>query len=317
MKICPVCGGNKIAVKYKNSLYDDRYGYKGFYSLFKCKQCSHGWLDAKFKPEELEALYTNYYPRSSLKLDSYKPSSGADGFMAWLDGKASSTHCYVPPDVRVLDIGCGFCETLGYHSARGCDAYGVEADANVVKISKEKGFNVHNGLFDPGIYQHNFFDFVTLNQVIEHAQEPIQMLDGVSRILKKGGVAVIGTTNSNSVLAKLLGRFWVHWHAPYHLQQFSVKSMSAAASKCGLEMESFLTLTHSDWLYYQQIHFFVRPSEGVPAAFWSERGKCGFIAKAALKLLPYFHKIRFNHLITRLLDFSGSGDNLLFFLRKP
>lgn len=314
---CPVCDSDEIAVKYKNILYDDRYGYNGRYSFLKCKNCRHGWLDAKFSPEELKNLYTNFYPRSTFKIENYKPAEPVGGFWAWLDGAASSTHCYVPPDVRVLDIGCGFCETLGYHLARGCDAYGVEADANVLKISREKGFKVHNGLFDPGLYQDNFFDYVTLNQVIEHAQEPVQMLCGVSRILKKGGVVVIGTTNYNSVLANLLGRFWVHWHAPYHLQQFSIKSMTAAASKCGLKMEKFLTLTHSDWLLYQQIHFFVRPSEGFPAAFWSELGKCGLIAKAALKLLPYFHKIRINHMITRLLDFSRAGDNFLFFLRKP
>ncbi len=36
----------------------------------------------------------------------------------------------MPRNVRVLDIGCGFGESLGYYEARGCEAYGVEADEN-------------------------------------------------------------------------------------------------------------------------------------------------------------------------------------------
>ena len=315
-KICPLCSGVEVIVKYENALYDDRYGYRGFYSLLKCRSCRHGWLDAKFTSGELGKLYTDFYPRSGFKIEDYRPARPVSGFSAWLDGAMRSAFYHVPAGVRVLDIGCGFCDTLGYHAARGCDVYGVEADANAARVAEKYGFKVHIGLFDPRIYEAGFFDYVTLDQVIEHAADPLEMLSGVSRILKPGGAAIISTPNSNGLLAKVFGKKWLHWHAPYHLHHFSRESMAAAAGKCGLELERAITLTPSEWIYYQQLHLFVRPEEGRPAAYWSERGRCGVIAKIALKLLPYFHKTRINHLFTRAVDAAGAGDNFLFFLRK-
>lgn len=313
---CPICSASKVVIKYKNALYDDRYGYAGRYSMLNCQKCRHRWIDAEFDSEELEYLYTNFYPRSSFKVSDYVAAESVGGFLSWLDGKARSAYCYVPCGVRVLDIGCGFCETLGYHASRGCDVYGVEADSNAARIAEKYGFKVHIGLFNPDLYQSDFFDFVTLDQVIEHASDPLKMLEGISKVLKPGGSAIISTPNSNGLLAFILGRRWLHWHVPYHLHQFSFSSMELAARRCGLSLARSVTLTPSEWLYYQQLHMFVRPEMGQPAAFWSERGKCGAGAKIALKLLPYFHKTFINHMVTRLLDFFDAGDNFLFFLRK-
>lgn len=313
---CPICSGGRIITRYKSRLYDDRYGYPGLYSLLGCLDCRHGWLNAEFSPAELEALYTDYYPRSSFRVEDYRPARPAEGFRAWLDGAARSAYCHVPRGVRVLDIGCGFCETLGYHESRGCEAYGVEADANAARVAEKYGFKVRTGLFDPGTYPAGFFDFVTLDQVIEHAADPLKMLAGVAKVLKSGGCAILSTPNSSGLTAKIFGERWVHWHAPYHLHHFSVMSMKKAAGACGFSVERSVTLTPSDWLYYQQLHLFVRPAPGRPAAYWSPKGSCGFVAKAALKLLPYFHAARINHLAARLMDLFGAGDNFLFFLRK-
>jgi len=313
---CPICSKKKIIIKYNKTLYDDRYGYRGLYSLLKCKNCLHIWLDANFSPRELESLYTDFYPRSELKVEDYKPSVPAEGFSAWLNGAKRSAYTHVPENVKVLDIGCGFCETLGYHSMRGCEVYGVEADANAAKAAERYNFKVHIGLFNHEMFQPEFFDYVTLDQVIEHAANPLEMLSGVSKILKKGGVAIISTPNSSGLFAKILGRFWLHWHVPYHLHQFSFNSMEFAAKKCGFIIERADTITPSDWIYYQQLHLFVRPSEGDPAAFWSTRGRCGFIAKIAVKFLSYFHKTKINHVVTRVIDTIKAGDNFLFFLRK-
>lgn len=312
-KCCRICCGDRL---FKKTVYDDRYGYPGYFDIFKCSLCGHKFINAEFTSIQLVELYTGYYPRSTFDVTTYKPAQSTHGFWAWLDGASSASYSWVPENVRVLDVGCGFGETLGYHKARGCDVYGVEADENISRVAEKYGFNVHVGLFDPEQYESDFFDYVTLNQVIEHVVDPVQALQGIARVLKPGGMAILSTPNANGWGAKLFGTRWINWHAPYHLQYFSKESMRIAAEKSELYIESVKTLTSSEWLYYQWIHLFAFPDVGEPSQFWSPKATRGLKVKLIQGILNLLHQTKINHVTTRLLDSLGRGDNYLFFLRK-
>lgn len=312
---CPIC--NSQSITSSGVRYDDRYGYHGIFALLKCDECGHKFLEGKFPPELLRDLYSNYYPRSTFDLESYRPYKEARGFWAWLDGTKSSTFCWVPRNVRVLDIGCGFGESLGYHQARGCDVHGVDADENIRRVADKFGYKVHVGLFDPTIYEAGYFDYVTMSQVIEHVTDPVQTLRGIARVLKPGGMAILSTPNAGGWGAKVFGTQWINWHAPYHLQFFTPRSMRQAAEQTGLVLERSTTITPSAWLQYQSIHLFSRPPEGTPSKFWAPGGKWSFKQKVMLKGISIVHRYKINHVATRLFDIVGAGDNRLYFLRKP
>jgi SAM-dependent methyltransferase len=250
-------------------------------------------------------------------LERYQPYQEKSGLGVWLAGEKSSPFRWVPRNVRVLDIGCGFGESLGYHRARGCDVYGVEADENIRRVSERFGYKVHVGLFDPGAYEANFFDFVTMSQVIEHMTNPVQTLRGIAQVLKPGGVAILSTPNTDGWGAKVFGWRWINWHVPYHLQFFTPYSMQLAAEQAGLVVETTMTITPSAWLHYQWIHLLACPPEGTPSVFWAAHGKWSFMQKLALKALSIAHRCKIDHAITRLFDALGVGDSRLYFLRKP
>lgn len=314
MKGCPVCFhlNNPLHLE----VYDDRYGYPGIFQIVKCPICNHKFLQGDFTPELLTMLYTDYYPRSTFELSRYQPCKEAKGFRSWLNGERRSAYCWVPEDVRVLDIGCGFGEALGYHKARGCDVYAVEVDENIRRVAEKFGYKVHVGLFEPNIYKPGFFDYVTMDQVIEHVADPLAMLRGIAMILKPGGMAILSTPNADGWGANLFGRRWINWHAPYHIQHFSIKSMKIAAEGAGLIVERVRNITSSEWLYYQWIHLLTFPKMGEPSVFWSPRAKPGFKDNVLLRLLAIVHSTKINHVITRLFDALGIGDSYLFFLRK-
>ena len=311
---CTICFN---AANTRQSIYDDRYGYPGLFPLLKCTCCGHAFLQAEFPAELLRNLYSNYYPRSSFNIDTYLPANESSGFRSWLNGDKSSTFRWVPRAVRVLDIGCGFGESLGYYQARGCDVYGVEADENIRRVADKFGYNVHVGLFDASVYEANFFDYVTMSQVIEHVTEPVQTLSGIARVLKPGGVAILSTPNASGWGAKVFGRYWINWHAPYHLQFFTLQSMQLAAEQAGLVVERAITITPSAWLHYQWIHLLSCPPEGVVSPFWAPGGKWNFMQKVALKTLEIVHRCKINHVVTRIFDAIRMGDNRIYFLRKP
>jgi SAM-dependent methyltransferase len=298
------------------TLYDDRHGYPGMFKLYTCDLCLHKTLDAYFDADSLIRLYNDYYPRSSFHVNDYQPYKEAKGFRAWLDGRHSAVFAWVPRNVRILDIGCGFGESLGYHQSRGCDVYGVEVDENIRRVVERYGYKVHIGLFDPNNYPPDFFDYVTMDQVIEHVNDPVQTLRGIATILKPGGTLVIGTPNSNGLGSKFFGKRWLHWHIPYHLHFFSRKSMGFAATHAGLELIKTRTITDSYWLHLQWCHLITRPKMGEPSVFWLPNSNKDLLTRTKLNIINILNTLKINQLLTRFIDAKNSGDNYLFILKK-
>ena len=314
MTECPVCGRPSVR---KFEIYDDRYGFAGLFGLMHCRNCGHRFLHgAHFSDAEIQALYSDHYPRRSMRPEDYRSEVERAGFRAWLDGAKASAFRWVSPNIRVLDIGCGFGQALDYHAKRGCEAWGVESDENVKQIADLKGLNVRIGVFNPEQFPQSYFDVVTLDQVIEHMRDSVATLAGVRKVLKPGGTAILSTPNVGGWGAKVFGSWWINWHAPYHLHFFTARSMQLAANRAGLDSRVLGTVTSSEWLLYQWIHLATRPVCGRPSKFWANAGSFTAVEKIGLKIASLLHRRKINHLITRLFDGMGVGDSQLFILRR-
>lgn len=302
-------------------LYDDRYGYPGKFALKACAQCGHRFIQAPFNPEQIKNLYTEYYPRASLEsreaAKKYRvPDLGS--FECWLNGTKSAAFYWVAPKSRVLDIGCGAGQSLVYLKHLGCNAEGVEADSNVSAGALEMGLSVRIGVFDPRFYSSHCFDFVTLSQVFEHVTNPEQTLIGIQKIMAPGGKVILSIPNAAGWGARLFGAHWIHWHIPYHLHFYSRKSLAILATKAGFRLATIWTLSPSEWLSYQWSHLEFYPKPGEPSVFWSPKEPLRFNAqqKVISKALRVLHRLKFNHLVTRIMDALGMGDNLLVILER-
>jgi 2-polyprenyl-3-methyl-5-hydroxy-6-metoxy-1,4-benzoquinol methylase len=282
-----------------------------------CPTCGHKVLGTCFTEPELSALYGSYYPRGVLPIDDFRPKVELHGFGTWLEGERASAFRWVPENVRVLDIGCGRGETLAYHASRGCDAHGIDADENLLTIAERYGLNARAGLFHAEDYEPESFDYVTLDQVIEHAVDPRSLLRDVATVLRPGGVAIVTTPNSNGWGGRLLGRWWINWHVPYHLHQFSGRSLVLLAAQSGLEVMSLRTLTNSRWLRYQWMHRFSRPPEGKPSPFWDPRRSKRRLRPRPNRVGWWLYRAKVFHVATRAADGVGLGDNYLCLLQKP
>ena len=310
---CALCG---TRMSVESSLHDDRYGYPGQFALLRCLGCGHRRLDARMSEAQIGDLYTRFYPRSQLDIEGWSAPTSTHGLAAWWRGDAANAFRWVPPNVRVLDIGCGFGESLGYHGTRGCDAHGVEADANILRVAQRHGLQVRHGLFDPAHYEPASFDVVTLDQVIEHIADPVRVLRGIRQVLKPGGLLVLSTPNADGWGARLFGRRWIHWHAPYHLQFFSRESMKRAAADAGFTLERRVTVTPSSWLDYQWGHLVTFPRGSQPSPYWQPQFRRSLAQRIALRLLLYVHRAGINAAATRLMDALGRGDNGVYLLRS-
>ena len=311
---CPICSCESDSAF---QLYDDRYGYPGRFWLMHCTECDHRFLQgADFSDTQIQALYSDYYPRRSMRPEDYSADVERSGFAAWLDGAKASAFRWVPREVKVLDIGCGFGQALGYHANRGCEVWGVESDENIRRIADLHGFKVRVGVFKPEEFPQEYFDVVTMDQVIEHMKDPIGTLAGVRKVLKPDGIAILSTPNAAGWGARVFGRRWINWHAPYHLHFFTRRSMKFAVNRAGLVAEPLGTVTSSEWLNYQWIHLATRPGPGQPSMFWTNAGDYNPSGRTALRIASLLHRTKVDHLLTRLFDALGIGDSQLFALRR-
>lgn len=315
MSECPICGGANTHDRF--TLYDDRFGYPGQFPLQKCQDCGHRYLgNTSFSDDQIRHLYSDYYPRRSMTVEDYRPHVERRGFLAWLDGARASAFRWVPRGVRVLDIGSGFGQALGYHVARECEAWGVESDENALRVAERHGFNVRIGVFNSSDFPPDYFDIVTMDQVIEHMRDPVATMAGIRTVLKPGGMAILSTPNARGWGAKVFGRHWINWHAPYHLHFFSRRSMGIAAKRAGLESRPLGTITPSAWLEYQWIHLATCRGPQEVSPFWSAAGGYTSRERVAIRAADLLHRSRLTHLATRAFDAAGMGDSQLFELRR-
>jgi len=160
---------------------------------------------------EIGRLYTDFYPRSKFNVELHGSRTvNSNRRTSWLKGEDANAYAWVPKNVTVLDIGCGFGEAVGYHRERGCDAYGVEMDRNTINAIDHYNYNIQIGLFDKNNYTLKSFDYVTLDQVIEHLKDPVKQLNDIHEVLKPEGKLIISTPNYYAFMRRILGKKWLH-----------------------------------------------------------------------------------------------------------
>jgi 2-polyprenyl-3-methyl-5-hydroxy-6-metoxy-1,4-benzoquinol methylase len=297
------------------ALHDDRYGYPGVFNLARCPGCGHQRLLSSLDEKAIADLYTRYYPRKSLDPGAWKPHRETRGPRAWWRGDGASAFRLVPRGVRVLDIGCGWGESLGFYMNRGCQAEGVETDSNAAIVAERHGLKIRIGLFRADDYPEASFDWAVLDQVLEHMGDPRSTLSQVVTVLRPGGHLALALPNGASIWKRIFGERWIHWHAPYHLHFFTARSLNRMANECGLTIERRRTTSPSDWLFYQWVHLFSFPPERQPSAFWG-KGTPGPSYRWIIRLGRLLRAVGAFHFLTRLADGLGIGDNAVYVLTK-
>lgn len=311
---CPCC---TTAMTPERTVWDDRHGEPGTFIVWRCPACAHRSLGESARNLDPIRLYSERYPRRHFCVDSWRPSQPTRGARGWLDGARALAHCWVRPGSHVLDVGCGWGETLGYLRARGCTVAGAEADSNLRRIADLQGFDVRVGPFSADDWSGYRFDTIVLNQVLEHLPDPIKTLSDLHRLLSPDGTVIATTPNTASLVRYLTGSRWIHWHAPYHLHLFSHGSLRAAFQRAGFGVAGHLDITPSAWYQYQLVHLGVRPARpGMRAGFWNPDVGMGVGERLWTRLILQGSRVLpLPSLLARMADALQLGDNQLLIAR--
>ncbi len=160
----------------------------------------------------------------------------------FLDRIAGLLH--KPPQIRLLDVGCSSGAFLGAAVRLGYAAEGVEPAPRAAATAQAAGLKVRQGLLQEAGYADGQFDAVTLFEVIEHLKQPQDLLNECRRILRPGGILLVGTGNAASWNMAAMGAKWEYLHIDRHgghISFFTPHSMKALAQRTGFTVVDIRT----------------------------------------------------------------------------
>jgi 2-polyprenyl-3-methyl-5-hydroxy-6-metoxy-1,4-benzoquinol methylase len=143
---------------------------------------------------------------------------------------------------RLLDVGCGAGFFLKSMEDRYSEVRGVEISTSHAEFAqKTMMLDVLNGTIQTANFTAEYFDTITLWDVIEHVVDPRATLDEARRILKKGGLLAISTPNVNGITASLSKKTWLYYTPPEHLYFFNRNALSTLFKESGFIIKRIRT----------------------------------------------------------------------------
>lgn len=265
---CLLCSGEGLPLY--SDLRDRLFGASGNWSLMQCPKCQIVWLNPRPIPEDIGKLYSKYFTHQaidtptgvltglnkSLKASILQSSFGyeieesnkiigsvlskirplkdiAGGNVRYLNGCEKG---------RLLDVGCGNGIFLDQMKQLGWEVMGVEPDGGAASVAVKKfGLEVFQGSLKEAKFPNGHFHAITLNHVLEHVLDPIELLKECRRVLRPGGKLVVATPNIRSLGAHVFGEYWRGFEVPRHLFLFSTRALRACAKAAELDIQELRT----------------------------------------------------------------------------
>jgi SAM-dependent methyltransferase len=140
-------------------------------------------------------------------------------------------------EARVLDVGCGRGWLLRAFQRNGCEVTGTEFSDAACRFAREVlKLPVRVGLLPELNFPDESFDVVVMWHVLEHISDPRPTLVEVSRILRPGGIFLVGVPNFGSPEARLTKAGWFHLDVPRHLSHHTRASLTQILGDAGLQV---------------------------------------------------------------------------------
>jgi 2-polyprenyl-3-methyl-5-hydroxy-6-metoxy-1,4-benzoquinol methylase len=263
--VCLVCGARQ------RLLFESRK-----YSYYRCESC--GLVSTNPIPDAgaIAAHYEkNYADGNYAVLEQLSPDylRVYEAYVPILERALRSSGRQLS-GATVLDVGCFTGDFLGVIRERGAEGYGIELQAAAAKIAESRlPGRVFCGDLTSARLPVAEFDVITALGVIEHLPEPLSLISRAAEMLRPGGIFMIQTPDSGSLMARAMGRRWPPYTPVEHIHLFSRKSLRSVLTE--REFTDVTFQKHWKWLtpsyvyamlqtFGPSLHRVLRPIELLP-----------------------------------------------------
>ncbi|OGU59431.1 MAG: hypothetical protein A2X64_00775 [Ignavibacteria bacterium GWF2_33_9] len=206
-------------------------------NIYYCKNCSTFFISPAPSSDQIIAFYKNY--ESAYRAEFNIPKYLLKKTLMYTD---PMSDLRLKELSRFMDFNGANCFDIGFGRARylylikklGGHPFGNEYNSDSIEIAKYLGINnvYHNDI--SFLNFNNFFDLVSMNDIIEHPLEPMILMENVVKMTKKGGLISVWTPNGSCGVNR-------HDNLTYrvdleHMQYFTKDTFKYVAEKFNLEI---------------------------------------------------------------------------------
>lgn len=276
---CPTCNHLPEAPLFTKN--KGEYGH--------CPKCDHIFLLNPLIPKKLISFYTNY-PTSSLEWHQNEAEFYRCIYQRGI--KLFGRHCGGP---RLLDIGCSSGYFLSIAAQEGLEAFGIEPNAQEARYAVANGIKVIGSTIDDLSHSEEYFDVITLWDVLEHIHDPVRYVANLRLLLRNQGLVFVQVPTSDSLAARILRDECNMFDGIEHLTLFSAKSLDIAFNNAGftcIAKQSVISEVHAitNYLSYQADSYLGDPNSPFKAEFLDadslENSGLGYKIQAVYRLNP-------------------------------
>lgn len=218
LPVCPLCGSASIARIYTI----DRYMTP--FSIDRCAKCRFQFMNPPLRREVLHGYYDEEYYKGSADYAYHDERDTTRFPTAVRDRRIDILHRFAGGG-NLLDVGSAFGGLLD-SASRYFTPYGIEVSPYAARHARSKyGDHIHTGTLADHPFPHGFFSAITMIEVLEHIQDPVNTLRECHSLLAPKGVLVLQTANMQGLQAKIYGSDYAYY-MPGHCSYFTKKNLT-------------------------------------------------------------------------------------------
>lgn len=188
MNRCFLCNGEKSHIIHKGVRDDPDI------DVLKCEDCGLVRL-SKITTDD------SYYIRSQMRKDNSEENIKEILTVAKRDDLRRYDFIKdMIENKRYLDFGCGVGGVLRYSLSETKESYGVELEDDKRRAIEEEGIICYRNIDDALRSLDCCVDVVSMFHVLEHLQNPIQILEKIRQLLTMDGIVIIEIPNADDAL---------------------------------------------------------------------------------------------------------------------
>lgn len=227
---CPWCGSGALRGRLRTR--DLLLHKPGRFALDACRDCGHVFQNPRLNPAGLEFYYRDCYDGLGEKNVDGMFESNRAGYRSRVElvrgfGAAGNW----------LDVGMGhghFCREAK-ESLPGVEFDGLDL-GDPVELAQEQGWirtGYRGGFVDLADDLAGQYDVVSMYHYLEHTTEPKRELAAAMTVLRPGGLLTIELPDPECRWGKVLGRWWMPWLQPQHLNLMPIANLRAELASHG------------------------------------------------------------------------------------
>jgi 2-polyprenyl-3-methyl-5-hydroxy-6-metoxy-1,4-benzoquinol methylase len=242
-RTCPLCNGKEFFVIFvKNG--------------FPHVRCECGMI---YVPEILKDEYANIvYADQSYEEETHRSfrTEPRKSFIEaiYVDGMSLLNKAGIRSG-RLLDVGCSSGMFMEYAQKKGFSVKGVEPSEYAVNLARSMGLDVRKGYFEKSTPESELFDVVTLWDVLEHCDDPFEILGTAREALAPGGCIFLQVPNAMGLAPRIMQARCNMFTGFSHINLFGPDTLEAILGKCGFGNMTMQTVISEVSVLNNYLHY--------------------------------------------------------------